>query len=334
VVLLDYESTPSGDRQLHSLTHGVVRLEQLTPGYGGERRRVRIQKLRGVKFRNGYHDMTIETGGLVVFPRLVAAEHHDGFSHGSSLSGVGPLDQLLGGGLDRGTSTLIMGPAGVGKSTLSAQYAVAAVKSGLRAAFYVFDEVPDTFAVRGEGLGMNIRELVDSGRISIHQVDPAELSPGEFAHRIRQQVEDGVGFVVIDSLNGYQNAMPEEHFLSAHLHELLAFLNQRGVITIIVMSQHGILGEGIQAPIEISYLADTVILLRYFEAQGEVRKAISVVKKRTGAHERTIRELSMGPGGLIVGEELRDFQGVLSGMLTYLGDGQPLMRSGGEYIGR
>lgn len=333
VMLLDYESTPTGDRQLHSLTHGVIVLEQLAPEYGGERRRIRVQKLRGVKFRNGYHDMSIETGGLVVFPRLVAAEHHATFRHGNAISGVPQLDALLGGGLDRGTSTLIMGPAGVGKSTLAAQYAVAAVKRGEQAAFYVFDEVPDTFAVRGEGLGMNMHELTSSGRIKVQQVDPAEMAPGEFAHAVKRDVESGVGMIVIDSLNGYQNAMPEEHFLSAHLHELLAYLNQQGIVSLIVMAQHGILGESVQAPIEISYLADTVILLRYFEAAGEIRKAISVVKKRTGKHESTIRELSMGAGGLIVGEALRSFQGVIGGSLTYIGENDPLLRGSGEHGG-
>lgn len=324
VLLLDYDSTPSGDRQLESLCHGVIHLDQLAPEYGGARRRLRVQKLRGIRFRSGYHDFTIETGGLAVYPRLVAAEHHAQFDRQDYSSGVPKLDQMLGGGLTRGTSTLILGPAGVGKSTLAAQYAVAAVQRGHRTAFYVFDEVPDTFAIRGEGLGMQIGDHLASGAMLVRQVDPAELSPGEFAHRVGEAVQrDGVQVVVIDSLNGYQNAMPEERFLNAHLHELLAYLNQQGVVTILIMAQHGILGGGVQSPVELSYLADTVILLRYFEAAGEVRKAISVVKKRTGPHEPTIRELSMNRSGIRVGRELREFQGVLTGQLVYTGGEVP-----------
>jgi circadian clock protein KaiC len=326
VLMLDFESSPESDHQLQSLCHGVIRLEQLTPEYGGQRRRLAIQKLRGISYRDGYHDFTIQTGGIEAYPRLVAAEHHRDFANEQVRSGVPGLDQILGGGLDRGTSTLILGPAGVGKSTLAAQYVAAAVRQGEKSALYIFDEVPHTFAVRGAGLGMGIADHIRSGRIAIQQVNPAELSPGEFAMRVRNAVErDNRNLVVIDSLNGYNGAMPEERFLSAHLHELLAYLNQRGVITILIVSQLGLLGQGVESPIDLSYLADTVILLRYFEAFGEVRQAISVVKRRTGAHEHSIRELRMGPGGILVGERLQNFQGVLSGQLVYTGDRSPLL---------
>lgn len=330
VLLLDYQATPDGDRQLESLAHGVLQLEQLAPEYGGQRRRLRVQKMRGIEFSDGFHDFTIERGGIVVFPRLVAAAHRQAFQHETLPSEVPELDELLGGGLDRGTSTLLLGPAGAGKSTLAAQYAVAAVRRGERAVFYVFDEVPDTLAVRGEGLGMNITEHIAAGRIEVRQVDPAELSPGEFAHLVRTAVEqEGRRIVVIDSLNGYQSAMPEEHFLAAHLHELLAYLNQQGVITLLVMAQHGILGDGVVSPQDVSYLADSVILLRYFEAFGVVRKALAVVKKRTGRHEQTIRELSMSTQGIQVGAELHEFHGVLSGHLVYTG-ARAALNQGGE----
>jgi circadian clock protein KaiC len=324
VLLLDFHNDAGGDRQLLSLAHGVMALEQLSPEYGGQRRRLRVQKMRGIPFRHGYHDYMIDTGGLEVFPRLVASEHRPEFRRESFSSGVRELDQLLGGGLDAGTSTLLLGPAGSGKSTLAAQYCNAAVKRGQRAAFYVFDEVPDTLTVRAEGLGMDLRSMREEGALSVRQVDPAELSPGEFAVEVCRAVEeDGRRVIVIDSLNGYQSAMPEERFLNAHQHELLSYLNQQGVVTIVVMAQHGILGSGVSSPTDISYLADTVVLLRYFEAAGEVRKAISVVKKRSGAHEQSIRELMMSSSGVTVGPELRDFQGVLSGqpMFTFPTDG-------------
>jgi circadian clock protein KaiC len=322
VLLLDYQSGEGGDRQLESLCHGVIGLHSSTPEYGGQRRRMRIQKLRGVSFREGHHDYAIETGGLRVHPRLVAAEHHRAFTIEPVKSGVAELDQLLGGGLHRGTSTLFLGPAGVGKSTLAAQYVMAALKSGERASSYIFDEVPNTFIVRSEGLGMGFREYRESGALRLKQVDPAELSPGQFASSVRQDVEVHKSTViVIDSLNGYRAAMPDEAHLSSHLHELLAYLNQQGVLTLLVISQYGILGEGVSSPVELSYLADTVVLLRYFEALGDIRKAISVVKKRTGAHERSVRELAMGPEGIRVGKQLQEFQGVITGQLVYTGSG-------------
>lgn len=319
-LLVDF-ITEHVDSQLESLCHGIIHLEQLVPEYGGQRRRLRIAKLRESVFRDGFHDFAIKTGGIEVYPRLVAAEHDRriDFTQETVSSGLPEMDRLLGGGIDRGTSTLILGPAGSGKSTLAAQFAKACVDRGEKAAFFIFDEVPNTLVVRGEGLGMGVREHVESGRILIRQIDPAELSPGHFAHLVREAVEkDKARFVAIDSVNGYQSAMPEEHHLSAHLHELLAFLNQRQVMTTLVMTQAGILTSA-QPPIDLSYLADTVILLRYFESRGEIRQAISCVKRRTGPHERTIRELRIDHSGLRVGEPLREFHGVMTGHLVYSG---------------
>lgn len=319
VLLLDYNATGATDHQLESLCHGVLRLEQLAPKYGGQRRQLRVQKLRGSTFRDGYHDFAIRTGGLVVHPRLISGEHPSDFPRGSLSSGITELDALIGGGLDYGTSTLVLGPAGVGKSTVAAQYVTAALKNGQRAAVYTFDETPNIFLVRGESLGMNVRAHVDDGTLRLKQLDPAEQSPGEFASMVRRSVEEfGARVIVIDSLNGYLSAMPEEHSLHAHLHQLLAYLNHKGVVTILVVSQTGILGN-ISSPIELSYLADSVILLRYFEATGAVHKAVSVLKRRTGPHEPTIREFRVGPRGIEVGRALQEFQGVLTGQLVYTG---------------
>lgn len=330
VLLLDF-LTGTDDRQLESLCHGIIHLGQLTPEYGGQRRRLRIKKMRESDFRDGHHDFVILQGGLDVFPRLVAAEHQPitHYTTETCSSGLPELDALLGGGLDRGTSTLLLGPAGAGKSTIAAQYAKAAVERGEKAAFFIFDEVPATLVVRGEGLGMGIRRHIETGQITLRQVDPAQLSPGEFAQSVRRAVEvDGCRVVVIDSVNGYTSAMPEEHFLSAHLHELLAYLNQKKVITIMVMTQQGLIGQMAQ-PIDLSYLADTIVLLRYFESLGELRQAISVVKRRTGRHERTIRELTMDSDGVHIGDPLRQFQGVMSGNLTFLGGAGAQAGNGG-----
>jgi circadian clock protein KaiC len=332
-ILIDFMSDHA-DRQLESLCHGIVHLDNLVPEYGGMRRRLRVSKLRESSFREGYHDFAIKTGGIEVFPRLVAAEH-DRTSNvvGETMStGLAEMDQLLGGGLDRGTSTLLLGPAGSGKSTLAAQFAKAAVERNEKAAFFIFDEVPNTLVIRGEGLGMGVREHVAAGRIIIRQIDPAELSPGHFAHLVRKAVEeDGAKMIVIDSVNGYQSAMPEEHHLSAHLHELLAYLNQSNVVTVLVMTQAGLVGSP-HSPIDLSYLADSVILLRYFEAHAEIRQAISVVKRRTGPHERWIRELRIDSTGLRVGAPLRDFLGIMTGNLIYSGHTQ--MLDGHETDGR
>ena len=317
VLLLD-DKVMGVDLQIHSIVHGVVSLQHLAVEYGAERRRLLVTKLRGSSFRGGYHDFNIITGGLIVFPRLVAAEHRLGFKKESISSGVSELDKLLGGGLDRGTSTLVLGPAGSGKSTIAAQFAAAAAKRGERTAAFIFDELRETFIARAEGVGTPMQKLIDKSLITIQQVDPAELSPGEFAHAVRKSVdEDGARVVLIDSLNGYLNAMPDERFLSVQMHELLTYLNQQGVVTILVMAQHGFLGSMMATPVDVSYLADTVVMLRYFEAEGAIHRALSVVKKRTGQHETTIRELKVQSSGIHVGDPLTGFRGVLTGIPVY-----------------
>lgn len=320
VLLLDYDSAASGDFQLQSLTHGVLTLEKLVPEYGGQRRRLRAKKIRGIKFRDGYHDFNITTGGLVIYPRLVAAEHHQPFAQQVVSSGLPELDKLLGGGLDRGTSAMLLGPSGVGKTVITTQYAAAAADRGESVAVYLFDESPATWRIRAEGLGLEVGGHLESGRITLRQIDPAELAPGEFSRTVQEAVQQGCRMVVIDSLNGYRHAMPEERFLTLHLHELLSYLNQQGVITFLVLAQHGLVGSDLESPIDLTYLSDNIILLRYFEAFGSVRQAISVVKKRTGDHERTVRELRLGPG-IRVGDTLREFHGVLSGRQLILGAG-------------
>ena len=313
VVLLDDRHAPGDDTQ--SIAHGVIQLEQLSPGYGGGRRRVRIPKLRGARFRSGYHDYRIETGGLMVFPRLIAAEHHVTYPYECMSSGVPELDEMLGGGLDRGTSALIMGPAGAGKSALATQYVAAAAARGETSALLVFDEGLATVYSRALALGHDLRALVAARTVIAQQIDPAELPPGELMQRVRTAVEkDGARVVVIDSLNGYLNSMPEENFLLIQLHELLSYLRQRGVLAILVVAQHGIVGTNMGTPVDVSYLADTVVLLRFFEAAGELRKAVSIVKKRSGRHETSIRELSMSAAGLRVGQPLREFHGILTGV--------------------
>ena len=332
VLLLDDKVAAGQERQVQSIAHGVLALEQLAVEYGAARRRLRVVKLRGARFRGGYHDFNIETGGVRVFPRLVAAEHRQPFEKESNTSGVPELDALLGGGLDRGTSTLIIGPAGSGKSTLAAQFAASAAERGEHAAVFIFDEIRETYIGRAEGVGTNMQGYVDDGRVTIQQIDPAELAPGEFAHAVRECVDrDGARVVIIDSLNGYLNAMPEERFLTIQMHELLTYLNQQGVVTIVIMAQHGFLGTSMATPVDVSYLADTVLMVRYFEANGSIRRALSVVKKRTGNHERTIRELEISAQGIHVGEPLTGFQGVLTGVPTYVGaNGAPGKKSDDE----
>ena len=315
VLLLDDRTASDNDLQLHSLAHGVISLEHLAQEYGAERRRLRVLKMRGRPFRGGFHDFMIRSGGLEVFPRLIAAEHHRPFDAEPAKSGIPALDQLSGGGLHRGTSALLMGPAGSGKSTIAAQYAVAAAERGERSVVFAFDESVATLVMRMEGLGIPLRKHIDAKRIRVQQVDPGELSPGEFIYAIRNAVErDAARVVVIDSLNGYLNAMPEERFLTIQLHEVLTYLGQQGVVTLMVVAQRGLLGSGMQTPVDASYLADTVIALRYFEATGQLRRAISVVKKRSGAHEDTLRELRLRHGGIVVGEPLTEFHGVMSGI--------------------
>ena len=313
------------DANLHSLVHGVVRLEQLTIAYGAERRRLRVFKMRGRPFRGGFHDYVIRTGGIQIYPRLIAAEHNAGFEEeGPVESGVRDLDRLLKGGLDRGTSTLILGPSGCGKSTLALQYVIAGLERGEKALFISFDETRRNFFKRATGLHL-AESLEKAGeRFIFQQVDPAELCPGELSGIVRKQVANGAGIVVLDSLSGYQNAMPEEAFLLLQMHELLTYLNQQGVLTILVLAQHGLIGN-MQTTVDLTYLSDTVLMLRFFEAQGELKRAISVIKKRTGAHEPTIREYRIDTQGLRVGEPLRQFSGVLTGVPRYTGGADSLL---------
>jgi len=322
VLLLDDKTGQGADLQLHSIAHGVITLEQLAPVYGGARRRLRVVKFRGTDYRGGYHDFTIRREGLLVFPRLVAAEHHQAFQPSTLASGVTALDELMGGGPARGTSTLLMGPAGSGKSTIAVQYAVAAAARGDHAVVFAFDEGVSTLEARSSALGIPLAAERANGTVAVQQIDPAEMSPGEFAFLVRRAVEvENTRIVVIDSLNGYVNSMPEEHFLTAQLHELLSYLNQRGVATMMVVAQHGLLGSGIQAPIDTSYLADSVVLLRFFEADGKVRKAISVMKKRSGHHEDTIREMWFDRDGIHLSAPLTQFRGVLTGVPILSSDG-------------
>ena len=318
VLFIDDRTSDQKDMHLHSIAHGVISLERETPEYGEVRRRLHISKLRGRAYREGYHDFAIRQGGVEVYPRLVAAEHRISPVRGVVCSDLPSLDALLGGGLARGSSTLVVGPAGAGKSTLATQYVIAAAARGEKSCVFLFDESTATFRERSTGLGMNVDALIEAKLLDLRQLDPAELSPGEFAHIVRRSVEGQEGhIIVIDSLNGYLNAMPDERFLVLHLHELLTYLSQRGVTTLLIMAQHGLVGTNPESPLDASYLADTVLLLRYFEALGEVRKAVSVIKKRTGKHELTIREL-MIDHGLRIGEPIRGFQGVLTGSPTFI----------------
>lgn len=319
VLLLDDRTAGEGnDMQLQSVPHGVLELERFTPMYGATRRRLQIVKMRGLNFRNGYHDFNIRTGGIVVYPRLVAAEHRRIVPLEQLPSGLASLDAMLGGGIDRGTSTLIMGPAGSGKSALATQYAVAAAQRGEKAVLFLFEESLSTLFNRSEALGMPLHALVDAGLIVVRQIDPAQLQPGEFAHLVRHSVDvEHARVMVIDSLNGYLNAVPEERFLLLHLHELLSYLGQNGVATMLVFAQHGLLGHSMQSPVDVSYLADTVVLLRYFEAHGSIRKALSIVKKRSSSHETVIRDFILRPEGIEIGAPLAEFRGVLTGIPQY-----------------
>lgn len=325
VIVLDDLTSVANDLQLHSISHGVVLLEQLAIDYGAERRRLRVVKMRGIAFRGGFHDFTIRKGGLAIFPRLVAAEHHEQFEEGCISSGSEDLDALLGGGLERGTNALFIGAAGVGKSSLALAYATAAAERGERAAFFAFDEGRGTIYARARTLGLPFEKFVDAGLIHFQQIDPAELSPGEFAAIVRQAVEVGKAkVVIIDSLNGYLNSMPDGRFLILQMHELLSYLNQLGVVTLLVLAQHGLVGP-MDTPLDLSYLSDAVIMLRYFEHAGRVRRALSVVKKRSGNHEHTIREFRLSAQGLSVGPPLVHFTGIFSGSPQYTGSPGLLM---------
>ncbi|HEX8383931.1 MAG TPA: ATPase domain-containing protein [Sphingomonas sp.] len=325
VLVLDDRTSEPGDLQLHSIAHGVITLEQAAIDFGAERRRVRIMKFRGRKFRGGYHDYTIETGGLCVYPRLVASEHHREFAPDPVSTGAAGLDRLLGGGLVPGTNTLLVGPAGVGKTTTAVQCMVAALDRGQHAAYFLFDERLPTLLARSAALGMDLVPHIEAGRLTVRQIDPAELSPGEFAGAVRKAVEeDGASVILIDSLNAYMQAMPNDKFLILQMHELLSYLSRHGVVALMILGQHGVMGD-LRADVDLSYLADSVMLLRFFEAEGEVRKAISVVKTRTTDHERTIREFRVGAGGVVVGEPLSGFRGVLTGLPEYRNESGPVM---------
>jgi circadian clock protein KaiC len=325
VVLLDDLSSQQNDLQLHSIAHGVVLLEQLAIDYGAQRRRLRIVKMRGIEFKGGFHDFTIARGGLRIYPRLVAADHHKDFAADLVASGNAELDVLLGGGLERGTNALLIGAAGVGKSSLALTYAIAAACRGDRSVIFAFDEGRGTMIARANTLGLPLQESLDKGLIDFRQIDPAEMAPGEFADAVRRSVEgENSKVVIIDSLNGYLNAMPDERFLILQMHELLSYLAQRGVLTILILAQHGLVGP-MDTPLDISYLADGVLMLRYFEFDGSVRRALSVVKKRSGNHEHTIREFKLSNQGITVGPPLKGFSGIFSGTPVYKGDEAPLM---------
>lgn len=314
VLLLDDKTSSISDQEVQSIVHGILKLEQLAPEYGTERRRLNISKLRGVSYRGGYHDFVIKKGGLVVYPRLIAAEHVKEQKLEIISSGIPGIDRLMHGGLERGASTLIIGPAGSGKSTVAIQYAYQAACRGENAAIFTFDESLRTIIARTRGIGLDIEKYIKSGLLTVQQVDPAQLSPGEFINHVRKAVDQSQAkVVVIDSLNGYLNAMPEERFLVIQMHELLSYLGQMGVATFLVVVQHGVLGAHMQTDVDISYLADNVLLMRYFESMGMVKQAISVVKRRAGPHERTIREFGLSEKGIVIGEPLVAFQGVLTG---------------------
>lgn len=320
VLLLDDRSAEgsSHDLQLQSIAHGVIKMQSLERDFGIKRRRLEVHKLRGSQYREGYHDYSIRTGGIATYPRLIASEHMPGFEPKPVPSGLSELDDLLRGGLDSGTSSLLLGPAGCGKSTISLLYAFTAAKRGEKAVIFTFDESRVTLINRAKHLGMDPTDFIATGKLEIHQVDPAELSPGEFVSRIRRMVdEDKLAVVVIDSMNGFLNAMPHEQFLAMQLHELLAYLGQQGVATLLTLAQHGFIGTT-NSPIDISYLADTVLLFRYFERAGSIRQAISVLKKRSGPHERTIRELFFEES-IRVGSPLHEFEGVVTGTPTFIG---------------
>lgn len=323
VLLLDDLTAETLDKTVHSVVHGVIQLEQLSPDYGAERRRLRVSKYRGQAFRGGYHDFTIRSGGVEVYPRLISSERRVSFVRTPKPSGVTELDALLGGGLEQGSSTLVIGPAGTGKSTFTFQFLKAAVDRGEKAALFVFDEEIGLLFDRTRALGFDLEQMRADGNLIIEQVDAAEQAPGEFAYRVCKVVDEaGAKTVVIDSLNGYTAAMPGENSLVLHIHELLQYLNRQGATTFLTVAQHGLIGD-MKAPVDVTYLADTVILLRYFEAFGRVRRAVSVMKKRTGWHEDTIREFRLGEGGLSVGKPLEEFQGVLRGVPIFVGSMAP-----------
>ncbi len=325
VLMLDDRTAEPGDLQLHSIAHGVILLEQSARDFGAERRRIRIVKMRGLRYRGGYHDFTIERGGVCVYPRLVASEHKADFDITPVSTGLAALDALLGTGLVPGTNTLLTGPAGVGKTTAAMTCVMAALQRGERVVYYLFDERLMTLMARSRALNMDLQPYIDSGHLTLMQIDPAALSPGQFANKVQTSVEkDGAQIVVIDSLNAYLQAMPSDKFLVLQMHELLSYLSQKGVISLMILGQHGVTGD-LRSDVDVSYLADTVILLRFFEAAGEVKKSMAVIKTRTANHERTIREFVIDASGIGVGEPLRAFNNILSGTPTYSAERNGLM---------
>ena len=325
VLMLDDRTAKPGDLQLHSIAHGVVSLEQTASEFGSERRRMRVVKMRGLKYRGGYHDFTIEKGGLCVYPRLIAAEHFRDFDGEPVATGLDELDALLGGGLVPGTNTLLTGPAGVGKTTTAVRCMIAALERGEKAAYYLFDERSATLLLRSRKLNMDLQSYIDRGQLILRQIDPAELSPGEFAGAVQRAVEDDeASLIIIDSLNAYLHAMPSDNFLVLQMHELLSYLNQQGIVSLMILGQHGVTGD-LRGDVDISYLADTVMLLRFFEAQGVVRKSLAVIKTRTTDHERTIREFSINASGIRIGDPLTGFDGVLTGQPRYSASGDALI---------
>ena len=324
VLMLDDLTTDEKDKTVHSVAHGVIRLEELAPEFGSDRRRLRVIKYRGNAFRGGYHDFLIETGGVRAFPRLVASEHRRKFTRSTLNTGRKPFDKLLGGGVERGSSVLVLGPAGAGKSIIALTFLASAIRRGERVAMFVFDEELGLLIDRAKGLGIRLESMRRKGRLQLTQIDAAELTPGEFSARVRESIDAfGAKTVIIDSINGYQAAMPEEHALILHMHELLQFCNRSGATTFVTVAQHGLVGSDMKSPIDLTYLADTVILLRYFEMTGEVRRAVSVVKKRTSAHENTIREYRLTNHGIVVGPPLTNLHGVLRGVPTMVGGVSP-----------
>lgn len=313
VLMLDDLTSESNDKTVHSVAHGVLRLEELSPDYGAQRRRLRVLKYRGRHFRGGNHDFVIRRGGVQVYPRLVSGEYGQRYARESMPCRLPELNALLGGGIERGSSVLVLGPAGTGKSLLALTFLVGAIERGERAGLFIFDEEKDLLFQRARGIGIDMQDMVDSGQLVVEQVDAAQMTPGEFSTLVREHVESGVRNVAIDSLNGYQAAMPEEQALVLHIHELLQYLNRRGATAFLTVAQHGLVGD-MRSPVDVTYLADTVVLLRYFEAAGRVRRAISVVKKRASAHEDTIREYRIGTEGFQLGQPLTEFQGVLRGV--------------------
>ena len=320
VLMLDDLTTDVNDKTVHSVAHGVLRLDELAPDYGAERRRLRVVKYRGRRFRGGYHDFTIAHGGVRVFTRLISAEYKGGFDRELLTTGSTEMDALLGGGLDRGSSVLVLGPSGTGKSLLTLTFIKTAIERGEHAAMFVFDEELQLLIARAKGLGIDLQAFVDAGKLWLEQVDAAELTPGEFSERVRVCVEvRSARTVVIDSLSGYEAAMPGENALVLHIHELLQYLNRQGATTFLTVAQHGLIGD-MRTTVDLTYLADTALLLRYFEARGRVRRAISIIKKRTGAHEDTIREYKIGAHGITLGEPLTGFQGILRGVPELIGE--------------